>query len=83
MVVDISDGGLRVRRYSGNHLPSQLAIYDQSDRVFRPVVVAWRRGDEIGLRFTDSMIPATPPEIERLSGRSDWNDVYILKGLPL
>lgn len=79
MVVDISDGGIRLRRYSENRLPPRAAIYDHSDRTFRPAVVAWCRGDEVGLRFTDCATPATPPEVQRFSDRSDLNSVYIQK----
>lgn len=79
MVVDISDGGIRLRRYSDDRLPPRAAIYDHSDRTFRPAVVAWCRGDEVGLHFTDCATPATQPEVERFSDRSDLNSVYIQK----
>lgn len=74
MAMDISEGGLRVRRDAAGHLPTQLAIYDQSDRTFRTAAIAWAYGAEVGMRFTGQAIRATPSEAERLSGRPNLKE---------
>ncbi|WEK40860.1 MAG: PilZ domain-containing protein [Candidatus Brevundimonas colombiensis] len=52
LIVDLSDGGMRVRMDRGSALPSEVVVVDVADAVAYPAEVVWQRGQEAGLRQT-------------------------------
>ncbi|MCB8839347.1 hypothetical protein [Aurantimonas sp. VKM B-3413] len=50
-VVDISDGGIRIRRTHGGQLPPTLTAFDLTEKTFRFAKIAWARGRDAGLSF--------------------------------
>lgn len=51
VVRDASATGLRIRCNYVNDVPHEFFIYDPTEYTLRKVEVAWRRDNELGLRF--------------------------------
>jgi hypothetical protein len=50
-VRDISDTGARLKVSKDLAIPSQFDLIVESDGIEVPCTVAWRRGEEVGVRF--------------------------------
>lgn len=55
IIVDLSDGGMRLRLDRGTTLPPEVAIIDVADGVAYPAVVVWQKRQEAGLRQTGAV----------------------------
>lgn len=51
---DASQTGARVRLVKSCELPDQITLVSAIEKIDRPCVVVWRRGNDIGLRFETS-----------------------------
>ncbi|RFC62141.1 hypothetical protein DYI37_18045 [Fulvimarina endophytica] len=68
-VVDLSEGGIRIRRFGDRLIPQALLVFDESDETLRPATVIWRVRDELGLRFTGMAEGLEATDRARLAGR--------------
>jgi hypothetical protein len=48
---DASQTGARARLVTPCELPEQVTLVSAMEKINRPCVVVWRRGNDIGLRF--------------------------------
>lgn len=55
IIVDLSDGGMKLRLDRGTTLPPEVAVIDVADGVAYPGVVVWQRRHEAGLRQTGAV----------------------------
>lgn len=55
IIVDLSDGGMKLRLDRGTTLPPEVAVIDVADGVAYPAVVVWQRRQEAGLRQTGAV----------------------------
>ena len=52
VIVDLSDGGLKLRLDRGAALPPEVVVVDIAEAVAYPATVVWQKGQEAGLRQT-------------------------------
>lgn len=57
LVHDISATGARLKLLANAILPLEIRYVDENGRSVREAVVVWRRGPEIGIRFTSEARP--------------------------
>lgn len=57
-VCDSSEGGARLRIECSDWVPDAFELLDQFSGIKRRVVVVWRRGTSVGVRFED--VPKAP-----------------------
>ncbi|MBK6025307.1 PilZ domain-containing protein [Brevundimonas nasdae] len=55
IIVDLSDGGMKLRLDRGTTLPPEVAVIDVADGVAYSAVVVWQRRQEAGLRQTGAV----------------------------
>ncbi|WP_312595234.1 PilZ domain-containing protein [Brevundimonas sp.] len=70
IIIDLSDGGMRLRLDRGTALPAEIAVIDVAEGIAYPGVLVWQRRHEAGLRQTGAvslrgLVPA------RLAGARD------------
>ncbi|WP_426019428.1 PilZ domain-containing protein [Brevundimonas sp. DWR2-3-1b1] len=52
LIVDLSDGGMKVRLDRGAALPREVVVVDVEQAVAYPATVVWQRTNEAGLKQT-------------------------------
>ncbi|MEN3792781.1 hypothetical protein [Fulvimarina sp. MAC3] len=67
--INLSEGGVRVRRYGDGPVPAILLLFDEGEETLRPAAVVWHVRDELGLRFTGPAEAIGRADRARLSGR--------------
>jgi two-component system cell cycle response regulator len=58
VVRDVSDTGARLKCGDQVAVPSEFRLQVGHERTVRPARTVWRRGNEIGIVFTGSSVPA-------------------------
>ncbi|EAU40938.1 hypothetical protein FP2506_18659 [Fulvimarina pelagi HTCC2506] len=67
--IDLSEDGVRVRRFGNALVPPTLLYFDESEETLRPAAVVWRVRNEVGLRFTGKAYPIDATDRAHLAGR--------------
>ena len=52
MIVDLSDGGLKLRLDRGAALPAQVVVIDVAEGLAYEAALVWQKGQEAGLKQT-------------------------------
>ena len=52
LIVDLSEGGMKVRLDRGSALPREVVVVDVAQGLAYPATVVWQRSQEAGLRQT-------------------------------
>jgi hypothetical protein len=63
LIRDWSDTGARLKCGQPNAVPKNFALLLKAEWLLYPAELRWRRGEEIGIRFTG---PATAPPMKRV-----------------
>jgi len=53
LIRDLSEGGAKIQVADVHRIPSELVLSFGDGRGSRPCFVRWRRGDALGIEFTD------------------------------
>ena len=66
LIRDLSEGGARLQVLDRRHVPSELTLSFDDGRASRPCFVKWRRGDVLGIEFTDGKRFPDRPDADAL-----------------
>jgi hypothetical protein len=69
MLHDRSEAGARLRPVASAAIPERIVLYDDERETAVAADIIWRRGLELGCRFTGAVMVADNPVVRRLSGR--------------